>query len=336
MAQRGWLLAILVLGVGLGFGSAHADITTGLIAYYPFDGNANDASGNGNHGSLVGGMVSTTDRFGNPNRAYEFNGLNSYISVPNSASLSSPSTACTQAGWVMLYGVSKVGSGFNPLLMKSTEATNAFMYRMIANPTYIGAAFNNWDTATSGAQTTPLNQWHHVATVFNSSTLKFYYDGALVATLPMVMTIAADSRALTIGADVPGILEIFFGKIDEVRIYNRALTDSDVTEMYAEGPTDVASRATPGFSLGRSFPNPASGESRVEFLLESPSSIQLDVFDVAGRRVRNVESGVRPAGQNWASWDGRTDDGHRAPSGVYFFRLQSGNHVLTSRVVRVR
>jgi hypothetical protein len=306
-----------------------------LIAHYPFDGNASDASGNANNGSLVGGIVSTTDRFGNPNSAYEFNGLNSYVSVPNSASLSSPSTACTQAGWVMLYGVSKVGSGFNPLIMKSLETTNAFMYRMVANPTYIGAAFNNWNTHMSGGQTTPLNEWHHVATVFNSSTLKIYYDGTLVATQPMVMTITADTRALTIGADVPGVLEIFFGKIDDVRIYNRALSDADVTQLWGGGSTDVAS-GTPEFFLGYSIPNPASGESRVEFLLESPASIQLDVFDVAGRRVRNLESGVRPAGQNWASWDGRMNDGHQAPSGVYFFRLQSGGRVLTSRVVRVR
>lgn len=334
MLRRGVLLTLL--GLGIGFGSAHADILTGLIARYPMDGNANDISGNGNNGSLVGGMVSTTDRFGNPNSAYEFNGSNSYILVPNSASLSSPSTACTQAGWVMLYGVSSVGAGFNPLLMKSADGSNAFMYRMIANPTYMGAAFNNWGTATSCAQTTPLNEWHHVATVFNGSTLKCYYDGALIGTLAMVMTITADARPLTIGADVPGILEIFYGKIDDVCIYNRALTDEDVAQLWAGSSTDVASGSAPRFSLGYSVPNPTSGESRLEFMLESPASIQLDVFDVAGRRVRSVESGARPAGQNWASWDGRMDNGHEAPSGVYFFRLQNGSNVLTSRIVRVR
>ena len=236
----------------------------------------------------------------------------------------------------MLFGVSQVGSGFNPLLMKSADGSNAFMYRMIANPTYMGAAFNNWGTATSCGQAVPLNEWHHVATVFNGSTLKCYYDGALIGTLPMVMTITADTRPLTIGADVPGILEIFYGKIDDVCIFNRALTDADIVQLWAGGTTDVASGATPAFSLGYSVPNPTSGDSRVEFTLESPASIRLDVFDVAGRRVRNVESGVRPAGENWAGWDGRMDNGHEAPSGVYFFRLQSGSQVLTRRMVRVR
>ena len=88
--------------------------------------------------------------------------------------------------------------------------------------------------------------------------------------------------------------------------------------------------------MGYSVPNPANGESSVDYTLEVSQEVQIDVFDVAGRRVRNLESGVRPAGQNWVSWDGRMDDGHQAPSGVYFFRLQSGGAALTSRVVRVR
>jgi hypothetical protein len=334
MPQRAWLLAVLLLG--LTFGSAQADITTGLIARYPLDGDATDISGYGNNGSFVGPVVAAADRFGNPSGACAFNGSNTYITIPNSASLSSPTTACTQAGWVYLYGVSAVGSGFNPLLMKSTTGENAFMYRMITNPDYFGAAFNNWNTATSAGQVTPLNTWHHFVTVFNGATLKFYYDGSLVSTQAMVMTITPDARPLTIGADVPGVLEIFNGRIDDVRIYNRALTDADVVQLWAGGTTDVASGSTPGFYLGTSVPNPASGESRVEFRLESPQTIHLDVYDVAGRRVRMLESGARPAGQYWSSWDGRMDDGRQAPSGVYFFRLRADNRVTSSRIVRVR
>jgi len=63
-----------------------ADINTGLVAYYPFNGNANDASGNGNNG-IVNGATLTADRFGNPNSAYSFNGASDYIRVPNSNSL---------------------------------------------------------------------------------------------------------------------------------------------------------------------------------------------------------------------------------------------------------
>jgi hypothetical protein len=59
-----------------------ADINTGLIAYYPFNGNANDASGNGHNGT-VNGATPTTDRFNNPTSAYSFDGVDDYISIPN-------------------------------------------------------------------------------------------------------------------------------------------------------------------------------------------------------------------------------------------------------------
>ncbi len=334
MQRRGLLLAALVLVTG--FGSAHADITTGLVGRYPLDGNASDISGYANNGSFVGAVAAAADRFGNPSGACEFNGLNTYILIPNSASLSSPSTACTQAGWAYLTGVSSVGSGFNPLIMKSTDGANAFMYRMVTNPTYFGAAFNNWTTHLSAGQVTPLSEWHHFVTVFNGATIKFYYDGTLLSTQAMVMTITADARPLTIGADFSGVLEIFKGRIDDVRIYNRALTDADVVQLWAGGTTGVTSGSTPPISIGYSVPNPTGGESSVDFTLQSEQSIQLDVFDVAGRRVRSLESGTHPAGLNRSHWDGRRDDGGFAPSGVYFLRLSSREGTVTSRIVRLR
>src|SRR6185436_16603858 len=104
MFRRPLPMVIVILAIAAQ--SARADITTGLIARYTFDGNANDVSGNNNHGTLVGGITLTTDRFGGANRAYSFNGSNSYISVPASATLNSPTTGCTQAAWVYLYGTS--------------------------------------------------------------------------------------------------------------------------------------------------------------------------------------------------------------------------------------
>jgi hypothetical protein len=334
MFRRTVVLTALVLLAA--FEAAHADITTGLIARYTFDGNANDSSGNGNNGTLVGPVALTTDRFGAPNRAYSFNGQNTYISVPASASLNSPTTAITQAAWVYLYGTSLVGSGFDPLIMKSLTTENGFMYRMVANPDYIAAAFNTWDTSQGAAQVTPLNQWHHVATVFNGSTLRMYYDGAFIGSQPMVMTIVSDNRPLTIGADVPGVLEIFNGRIDDVCIYNRALTDADILQLKNQTTVSAVSGSTPRLTIGHVIPNPASAQSRLDYTLAETGQVDIAVYDVAGHRIRNIESGVRSAGPHSTRWDGRTDNGFPAASGIYFFRLQSGNQSLVARVVRVR
>ena len=95
MSRR--ILFLTVLGLLAGFGSAHADITTGLVGRYPLDGNAIDISGYANNGAFVGAVAAAADRFGNPSGACEFNGLNTYILIPNSASLSSPTTACASS-----------------------------------------------------------------------------------------------------------------------------------------------------------------------------------------------------------------------------------------------
>ncbi len=76
------LVAILAIILGLAVQvQAQSFLTNGLVLYYPFDGNANDASGNGNNGTVEGATL-TTDRFGNPNSAYYFNGVNNDILVP--------------------------------------------------------------------------------------------------------------------------------------------------------------------------------------------------------------------------------------------------------------
>ena len=63
-------------------GKAQVNLANGLIAYYPFSGNANDASGNGNN-AVFNNATLTTDRFGNPNSAYYFDGVSNYIQIPD-------------------------------------------------------------------------------------------------------------------------------------------------------------------------------------------------------------------------------------------------------------
>jgi hypothetical protein len=330
------LSTLATLSLLASFTIAHADITTGLIARYPFDGNANDISGYANNGSLVGGITLTTDRFGIANRAYSFNGTDSYILIPDSPSLDTPTTAVTQAAWIYVYGPSNVGEHYNPLIMKSNSPINEFMYRMIADPSYLGMSVNSWGNSQSVGIVMPLNTWHHVASVYSNSTVTFYYDGANIGTQPMYFTIFGDHNPLTIGADFPGILEIFNGKIDDVCIYNRALSDADILELKNQATPTAVAATTPRFSVREAVPNPSSGESSVEYDLAAPGHVEISVYDVAGHRVREIESGVRGAGPHVARWDGREDSGVSAPSGVYFFRLTDASEVLTARLVRVR
>jgi hypothetical protein len=332
--------ACIITAILLSFTAAfaRADVTTGLIAWYPFNLDMLDASGNGNHGVPVGGLVATTDRFGTPSGAYEFNGVNSYISIANSTSLSSVDTALTQAAWVEFYGASLIGQAFGPVTMKSASSENAFMYRMLATPAAgMGIAINNWNTFASGAYPFELNQWYHIASVWNGAAVEFYVDGARIDSIPLAVTMTSDTRAMTIGGDVPGILEIFYGKIDDVRLYTRALTGDDVRELCSCGPTAVGD--TPplrDFSITRVFPNPTEDGVRVDYTIGSRAPVELSVYDVTGRVVRRLYAADLPPGDYSARWDGRTAEGREAASGVYFVRLRVAGADVTTRAVRLR
>ena len=72
---------LMVLAMTLGFGEfAVADLNAGLVAYYPFNGNANDESGNGNNGTVYGATL-TDGRFGNTGSAYDFDGIDDYVDI---------------------------------------------------------------------------------------------------------------------------------------------------------------------------------------------------------------------------------------------------------------
>ncbi len=73
--------------------------TNGLMAWYKFNGNAGDSSGNGNHGTVIGGSSLTADRFNNSNAAYQFNGTSQYIQI-NSNPTISPANAITINAWI--------------------------------------------------------------------------------------------------------------------------------------------------------------------------------------------------------------------------------------------
>jgi hypothetical protein len=83
-------------------------------------------------------------------------------------------------------------------------------------------------------------------------------------------------------------------------------------------------------------PNPFRERTKITFLLPEPMTARLELFDVAGRRVRTLRSGPSPAGWNAEAWDGRDAAGHRVASGTYFVRLDAGGKTATDRLVRIR
>ena len=216
---------------------ALASLTDGLVAYYPFDGNANDASGNGNHGTIHG-VTLTTDRFGNANGAYYF-GDGNYISVEDSVSLDSPSNQITVTTWVRIDEWYWMYNPFAAILNKG--GARQYSFNLWGYAGEAGTEIGH-DLHAMFEVLPEMGEWCHLAVTYSDGCAYAYLNGNLVGTFECVGQFIAESAALEIGRDTPGLVEYLYGALDDLRIYNRALSAAEVKALYdgtAVTPTSV-------------------------------------------------------------------------------------------------
>jgi hypothetical protein len=227
--------------------------TEGLVAYYAFNGNANDQSGNNFHGD-VSGAVLTTDRFGNANKAYKFDGLDDYIAVANTSnSKLEPKNEITLSCFIYAdaaHGsnewsriIRKEDSFDNGYVLSWDHEMNGMLQYFLLSDCVPAQYYTRADRATmSNAHL--VGEWHHLAMTYSKSTksMKVYIDGVLASvTNNCLYDFQHSDDVLFIGGTsgkqgVGRVLyETFPGKIDDVRIYERALNKSEIHALYHEG-----------------------------------------------------------------------------------------------------
>jgi hypothetical protein len=201
----------------------------GLIAHYLFDSNAQDTSGHNLHGTVHGATL-TTDRFGIPESAYQFDGVDDYIEVPHNDLLN-------------------LTDNLTISLWLKQEAGKAAGYRLVEKGSYgvnDGYNFDTYDGSTGrklrlcgGVQNAQantvysLNEWHHVAVVFSKGVSTFYLDGKPDGSAPHGSpSIRTNSLSLLIGSARGSKAEFFKGALDDIRIYNRALSEQQIKAIH--------------------------------------------------------------------------------------------------------
>jgi photosystem II stability/assembly factor-like uncharacterized protein len=304
-----------------------------LIAHYTFDGNASDLSGYDNHGNVIGAVL-TTDRFGIENSAYEFNGSSNYISIPNSLSLQSPTTELTQLAWVNIY--SWTGQGFwVPVLMKSNSGDNAFQYRLSIGSNGVNTSINNWNNAVVIPDTVSFNSWFMVVSTIKNDTVKVYVNGIFKGSGSLTGPIMLDTKPLEIGRDVPGSTEYFHGKIDEIRIYNRAITEREIDSLYdgvVSIPYEDKLSIPMSFSLEQNYPNPFNPSTRISWQSPVGSHQTIKLFDVLGREIETIVDGYYEPGIHSTLYIVHST----LPSGVYFYQLRAGEYIAVKKMLYLK
>lgn len=207
-----------------------------LIAYYPFNGSANDASGNGHHGTVHGASL-TQDRFGNPSRAYNFDG-NDYISVPDSAQFTFGWSPFTIAAWANIASFGADGGYY--LMGHSTGPgdTNKWIFWLGSTNIHFIATQPGSDWISIGSNTFDLNQWYHVAIRRNANELTAFVDGSPIGTASIGFSIPDPSASFLMGTAEFGYpnTRLFRGQMDDVLLYNRALSDSEIYQLAIPAP----------------------------------------------------------------------------------------------------
>jgi len=230
--------------------------STGLVAYYPFDGDTKDYSGNGNNGTNQGAGFVT----GVKGQALSLNGLNQYVETP----VTSASTSKTLMAWI--YPQSSDDVSFIESVIDSDVPLQYGTGWGLDNG-YIKVAAD--DLFWTPSRAIALNQWQHIAVTYSPTELKLYYNGALV-----------DSKAYTQGAIAAANYKIgksnanalfFHGRIDEVRIYNRVLTQSEVTDLYGREATTIPTLTPTPFPTAIPTLTPTSSPTTIPAYTPSPS-----------------------------------------------------------------
>jgi hypothetical protein len=217
-------------------------IDEGLIAYYPFNGNPSDQSGNNLNGINHGANL-TTDRKGIPNAAFQFDGNDDYIQVPHH-DLLNLSGDFTISLWAEIDSNQVAHEGINDILRKWNGTHEGYPFAIAyLNQTasddiedklifvrYDGQACGHGPTSYSPPVTNGVFQ--HIVLVKTGNILKQYLNNALIT--EFVDDTACDTgntADMTIGAR-GNLVRFFKGKIDDIRIYGRALTTQDINVLY--------------------------------------------------------------------------------------------------------
>lgn len=283
-----------------------------LVAYYPFNSNANDESGNGNHGTITGPLVTPVkDRYGEEGKAYKF-WFPDYVSVPTNSSFFTDEFTVSywhkvEAYWGLRSVISCVGNkGGYQQVFDGTSFTYLLGYNFPAG---------SWFWTNYVVPNAP-NGWQQITVCYkktgdNKSITKLYLNGELKSSDTYDNFIAyPGSEILYIGKNHSELG--FNGELDDFRFYNRMLTDNEIMSLHlAELPNNVKNLNIQKMYIS---PNPNNGKFQVNFGLNYPK-IQLTFSDITGKVLKSIISfDVQNLNMEFD-----------APSGVYFLKIDTGH-----------
>lgn len=223
--------------------------TEGLVAWYPFNGNATDESGNAHNGTPKNGPILTTDRNGSANKAYSFDGIDDYISVPHHDELNLLGNFTVSAWYKSLGCINPCDQpGYHTIIMKRdvlvgpgddwpwglgisylSGASNTEFKKIFATRRSNTIADYRWTD-----KEISINTWQHAVIIVQNGKQSIYINGVLDSSSDFTLTQLGNTKNMNIGWSLRPGFEQFKGEIDDIRLYNIALTIEEIVALYNE------------------------------------------------------------------------------------------------------
>lgn len=308
---------LLLLFAGFFSGCFCQHLTDSLLAYYPFNGNTLDYSGNSYHAWPMGASE-TTDRFGNTNSAYSFSGTSDFISIQYDFDFPFK----TINFWFLVKSFSTT-----PGIIFSIDHDQLKNGRVLAETIFASGAnrFAFMSGANGGNSIISENHWYMFTLLTNADSSLFYLDGKFLAKYPISTAHSNDgSNYTTLGTD-RNFRHYFSGKSDDVRIYKRNLAVFEIMDLYNEKSHTAIQTAAETFKSV----NISQAESSKIILnfngFNVEESVNACIYNMAGKLLL---SDVFTIGQNIIS---HPFEIKLLPAGFYFVKIYGSNFECVKR-----
>lgn len=217
------------------------DISNGLVGYWRFEDNtgtsASDSSGNTLTGTLTNGPTWINGKFG---PGINFDGANDYVNIPHNTLLNQ--TSMTASGWFY----PRTAASGDKLFVRDDGSSNRFWQLQMTNTSgtlqFLGKAPALWDYNITSTSNLVLNQWNYVAVTVDASTdtAYLYINGNLAGTDTAPGDMSTGTRQLEIAGSAVASTNALDGWSDEIRFYNRALSSTEIVNLYNHTAPPVA------------------------------------------------------------------------------------------------
>ena len=278
----------------------------GLVGWWPFNGNANDESGNGNNGT-VNGATLTSDRFGNTGKAYSFDGVNDFIRCVNAGPTGNPTVS-------VCFWMKTTSSNYGSLFGYGDNGANGRDFRIYLNSGHCSGSSISFDTYQCAVShsSSISNSWDFYTVIYDGTIgntvniAKIYKNRYLMNSVCFSQNFATTNvnsiNPITFGRYHGTIQSGFYnGTLDDIAIWNRALSEQEIKNLYTGNICYQSVSVTDTLFINSSitsfnpitfentikiYPNPSQGQLTIDFgNINTLSSYQMKVINPIGQQI---------------------------------------------------